>query len=95
MTPFWETVEGELAKINIYWNKNFEAPWINEDDITLDETTVVEFLLKIFGKKHLYLKGIVGIDTEVARKHLGFILFNFVSFLPFIIYIRYLLLISL
>ena len=74
-TPFWETQEGELTKANIYWNKNFEAPRVDEDDLTLEERAVAKFFLLSFRKQHLNLKGIVSVYTEVASWHLGFTFF--------------------
>ena len=76
--PFWETKEGEL-NINCYWNKNFESPRINEDNLMPEEQAVVEFFLMSFGKKYLNLKGIVSGDAKVIRKYLGF-LFSFSTF---------------
>ena len=32
----WEIEEGEL-KINCFWYKNFEIPWVNKDDLTFEE----------------------------------------------------------
>ena len=44
-TLFWETKEGELTKVNCYWNKNFEAPRIEEDNLSLEERAIVQFCL--------------------------------------------------
>lgn len=40
-THFWETQEWELTKVNVYWNKNFEAPRIEYDDLMPEEWAVI------------------------------------------------------
>ena len=69
-TPFQETKEKDL-QINCYQYKDFEAPRIDEDNLTFEEQAVIQFFLQSFGKKHFNIKGIVGLGTEAARKYLG------------------------
>ena len=86
MTPFWETKEEELTKVNYYWNKYFGAPLIEEDDFMPKEWAVAQFFLQSFEKKHLNVKGIVSVNTEAARKYLGLFTFSFGIFLAFYVY---------
>ena len=84
MVPFWETLEGVL-KINCFWNKNFEIPQVNEDNLTFKQQAVVDFILTNFGEEHLNLKCIVGIDTKAVRRHLGYHLYIGYSFAPYFV----------
>ena len=43
-TPFWQTREGVL-KINCYWNKDFNIPSVDENDLSSEERAAIEFFL--------------------------------------------------
>ena len=68
--PFRETLERGL-RINCYWCKYFEIPWVNEDDRLSEERAVVDYFLTHFEEEYLNLKCIVGVKFEAAKTHLG------------------------
>ena len=67
---FWEDLEGEL-RINYFWSRHFEIPWVDEDELSSKERILVEFFLTRFREENLNLKHIVEVDFESARAHLG------------------------
>lgn len=80
ITLFWEMLEGKL-RFNCYWSKHFDAHWIDEGTLKLEEQVVIQFLLQSFGKNYLNMKNIVGVEVEVARRYLG-LCFSFIVYLP-------------
>ena len=68
--PFWESLESELL-FNCFWSKHCDAPQIEEGNLKPQEQLVARFFLEHFGKNHLNLKNLVGVDPGEARRYLG------------------------
>ena len=70
LIPFWESLELELL-FNCFWSKHCDAPQIEEHNLKPQEQLVAWFFLEHFGKNHLNLKNLVGVDPGEARRYLG------------------------
>ena len=77
---FWESLEMELL-FNYVWSKHCDVPRVEESNLKPQEQLIARFFLQHFGKNHLNLKNLMGVDPGKARRYLGLFLDLVFSFL--------------